>query len=56
MSFLMRVRGSLATLTSTEMDVAALVSTRDPRVAAHADRILEIHDGLLNYHGKVAKV
>jgi putative ABC transport system ATP-binding protein len=27
--------------------VAALVSTHDPRMAAHADRILEIHDGRL---------
>lgn len=27
--------------------VAALVSTHDPRMAAHADRILEIHDGHL---------
>jgi putative ABC transport system ATP-binding protein len=25
--------------------VAAIVSTHDPRMAAHADRILEIHDG-----------
>ncbi|MCY7411877.1 MAG: hypothetical protein LH471_02385 [Salinibacterium sp.] len=24
--------------------VAAVVSTRDPRMAAHVDRILEIHD------------
>jgi len=27
--------------------VAAVVSTRDPRMAAHADRILDIHDGRL---------
>ncbi len=27
--------------------VAAVVSTHDPRMAAHADRILEIHDGHL---------
>jgi putative ABC transport system ATP-binding protein len=27
--------------------VAAVVSTHDPRMAAHADRILEIHDGKL---------
>jgi putative ABC transport system ATP-binding protein len=27
--------------------VAAVVSTHDPRMAAHADRILEIHDGRL---------
>ena len=25
--------------------VAAIVSTHDPRMAAHADRIIEIHDG-----------
>ena len=30
-----------------ERGVAALVSTHDPRMAAHADRILEIHDGRL---------
>jgi len=30
-----------------ERGVAALVSTHDPRMAAHADRILEIHDGHL---------
>ena len=30
-----------------ERDVAAVVSTHDPRMAAHADRILEIRDGHL---------
>jgi putative ABC transport system ATP-binding protein len=30
-----------------EQGVAALVSTHDPRMADHADRILEIHDGRL---------
>ena len=25
--------------------VAAIVSTHDPKMAAHADRIIEIHDG-----------
>ncbi|CAN5168510.1 ABC transporter ATP-binding protein [soil metagenome] len=30
-----------------ERGVAALVSTHDPRMASHADRILEIHDGHL---------
>lgn len=39
-----------------ERGVAALVSTHDPRMAAHADRILEIHDGRLGSHSKVAKV
>ncbi|CAN5285063.1 ABC transporter ATP-binding protein [soil metagenome] len=28
-----------------ERGVAAIVSTHDPRMAAHADRIIEIHDG-----------
>ena len=33
--------------------VAAVVSTHDPRMAAHADRILEIHDGRLGRrHGR----
>lgn len=38
--------------------VAAVVSTHDPRMAAHADRILEIHDGRLGRrHGRhVAEV
>ncbi|SMQ68540.1 ABC transporter ATP-binding protein [Agreia sp. VKM Ac-1783] len=31
-----------------ERDVAAIVSTHDPRMAAHADRILEIRDGRLS--------
>ncbi|MBF4634804.1 ABC transporter ATP-binding protein [Agreia pratensis] len=31
-----------------ERDVAAIVSTHDPRMATHADRILEIHDGRLS--------
>ena len=31
-----------------ERDVAAIVSTHDPRMAAHADRILEIRDGHLS--------
>jgi putative ABC transport system ATP-binding protein len=30
-----------------ERGVAAIVSTHDPRMAAHADRILEIHDGVV---------
>ncbi len=30
-----------------ERGVAAIVSTHDPRMAAHADRILEIRDGIL---------
>lgn len=30
--------------------VAAIVSTHDPRMAAHADRILELHDGVLGRH------
>lgn len=35
--------------------VAAVVSTHDPRMAAHADRILEIHDGRLGRrHGRHA--
>ncbi len=33
--------------------VSAIVSTHDPRMAAHADRILEIHDGHLGRrHGR----
>jgi putative ABC transport system ATP-binding protein len=33
--------------------VAAIVSTHDPRMAAHADRILEIADGRLHRpHGR----
>ena len=36
-----------------ERGVAALVSTHDPRMAAHADRILEIRDGHLGRrHGR----
>jgi putative ABC transport system ATP-binding protein len=34
-----------------ERGVAALVSTHDARIAAHADRILEIHDGHLGRRG-----
>jgi putative ABC transport system ATP-binding protein len=35
--------------------VAAIVSTHDPRMAAHADRILEIHDGQVGRrHGRHA--
>jgi putative ABC transport system ATP-binding protein len=30
-----------------EQGVGAIVSTHDPKLAAHADRILEIHDGKL---------
>lgn len=38
-----------------ERGVAAVVSTHDPRMAAHADRILEIHDGRLGRrHGRHA--
>ncbi|HPG74863.1 MAG TPA: ABC transporter ATP-binding protein [Rhodoglobus sp.] len=36
-----------------ERGVSAIVSTHDPRMAAHADRILEIHDGHLGRrHGR----
>jgi putative ABC transport system ATP-binding protein len=34
--------------------VAAIVSTHDPRMAAHADRIVEIVDGRLVRHGRHA--
>ena len=35
--------------------VAAIVSTHDPRMAAHADRIIEIHDGRVGRrHGRHA--
>ena len=34
--------------------VAAVVSTHDPRMAAHADRILEIRDGRLGRRGRHA--
>lgn len=38
-----------------ERGVAAVVSTHDPRMAAHADRTLEIHDGRLGRrHGRHA--
>lgn len=36
-----------------ERGVSAIVSTHDPRTAAHADRVLEIHDGHLGRrHGR----
>ncbi len=36
-----------------ERGVAAIVSTHDPRMAAHADRIIEIHDGrIARRHGR----
>ncbi len=39
--------------------VAAIVSTHDPKMAAHADRIIEIHDGRVGRrrgrHGSVAE-
>ena len=31
-----------------EQGVAAIVSTHDPRMAAHADRIIEIRDGRIS--------
>ncbi|MEO8093386.1 MAG: ABC transporter ATP-binding protein [Pseudolysinimonas sp.] len=35
--------------------VAAIVSTHDPRIAARADRVLDLHDGRLSaHHGKHA--
>ena len=35
--------------------VAAIVSTHDPRMAAHADRIIEIHNGRVGRrHGRHA--
>ena len=42
---------SLISFLVHEGGVAALVSTHDPRIAAHADRILEIHDGHLGRRG-----